>query len=142
MVAMNYEFDIFLGGRWEKHSPYPYKTIIKNAFPDKRIFDPETDPTQKNGKWFEKNFRSLQKSRTLVAFVPDFPFPGIGFETGVFYHSHCQGDASKPLEEIIIIWPDSVKPDHAKKIASKMGYVVENPDEAVLRLKLVLYSEK
>jgi hypothetical protein len=132
---MNY--DIFLGGPWEKHAPFPYKSEIRKAFPDKRIFDPEVQPEQKTDKWFMKNLSALESCKSVVALVPDFPFPGIGPEVGFFYHKNCQGDFSKPLEEIVIIWPKTVKPEYGKKVAEKMGYVVENPEEAIARLKQI-----
>lgn len=129
--------DIFLGGPWEKHAPFPYKTMIKEAFPDKNIFDPEEQASQKIGNWFVDNYNALESSLTLVALVPEFPFPGVGPEVGIFYCSHNK-DPNKPLEEIVIIWPEIVKPDHGKKVAERMGYLVENVEECIARLKVII----
>ncbi|MBU1199640.1 MAG: hypothetical protein KKF46_03065 [Nanoarchaeota archaeon] len=128
--------DIFLGGPFTKHEPYDdYKIKIKSAFPDKDIFDPETQEYQKTGDWFQENAFALENSLALVAYIPDFPFAMVGPEVGIFYTMHDQSNFTRPLDEIIIIWPETLKPDYAKKAAAKMGYVVENPDEAIVRLK-------
>lgn len=131
------KYDIFLGGPWEKHAPFPYKTMIKEAFPDKNIFDPEEQASQKTGNWFVDNYNALESSLTMVALVPEFPFPGVGPEAGIFYHINSK-DPNKPLEELVIIWPEIVKPDHGRKVAERMGYVVENVEDAILKLKAVI----
>lgn len=45
---------------------------------------------------------------------------------------------NKPLEQIIIIWPKNVKPDYGKEVVKYIGYVVENTEQAVLKLKDIL----
>lgn len=132
------EYDIFLGGPWERHAPFRYKSIIKEAFSDRNIFDPEERPSQERGDWFADNFYALEHSRAMVALVPSFPFPGVAPEVGIFYYSKCNNNPTKALDEIIIIWPPIVKPDYGKKVAEKMGYIVESSDEAILRLKSLL----
>jgi hypothetical protein len=134
------EYDIFLGGPWEKYAPFPYKSMIKAAFPDKNIFDPETRPSQTAGDWFSENYFAIEDSLTMVTLVPSFPFPGVGPEVGFFYHEHCCEDPTKRLEELVIIWPVDIKPDFGKKVAAKMGYIVENPEEAIARLRPILYT--
>ena len=134
---MNYEYDIFVGGPWEKHAPFPYKSMIKDAFPDKRIFDPEERASQRTGDWFVDNYRGLRDSRTMAALVPYFPLPGVGPEIGIFYYTHAK-TIGKPLEELAIIWPEVVKPDYGKKVAEKMGCIVKDPEQAISRLKAVL----
>lgn len=39
------KYDIFLAGQWEKYALIPYKKKIKEAFPNKSIFDPEESPS-------------------------------------------------------------------------------------------------
>jgi hypothetical protein len=132
-------YDIFLGGPFVKHNPYDfYKQKIKDAFPGYRIFDPEVQDYQKTGDWFVGNAFALRGSLALAAYLPEFPFPTIGPEAGMFYTMHNKGDFSRPLEQIVIIWPESLKPDYAKKAVAKMGYVVETPEQAIVLLKKVL----
>lgn len=133
------KYDIFLGGPWEKYAPFPYKTMIKEAFPELNLFDPEERPSQETGDWFVDNYQALHNSKTMLALVPEFAFPGVAPEVGIFYQVNSK-DPSKPLDEIVIIWPEIVKPDYGKKVAAKMGYVVENPEEAISRLKPILYN--
>jgi len=133
------KYDIFLGGPWEKRCLVPYKSMIKEAFPDKKIFDPEERTAQETGGWFVDNYKALKSSLAMVAFIPNFPFPGVGPEVGLFYEMHSKSP-KKPLEEIVIIWSDIVKPDYGKKVAEKFGYVVEDTEEAIVRLKALLKS--
>ncbi len=132
--------DIFLGGPWEQYAPFPYKTHIKQAFPNKKCFDPETDSNQ--GTWFADNYEGIENSAAMVALVPSFPFPGVGPEVGHFYRANCKSDPTKPLENLVIIWPEAVKPDFGKEVATKMGYVVENCEQAIARLRVVLETCK
>lgn len=133
-------YDIFLGGPWEDKAHEPYKTKIKRAFPNNRIFDPEEQTSQKDGTWFVDNYWAILSSKTMVSFVPSFPFPGVGPEVGIFYHEHCDWNLLEPLKELVIIWPDFVKPDHGKSVARRMGYIVENTGEAIARLRPILYD--
>jgi len=130
------KYDLFLGGPWERFAPFPYKTEIKKSFPGKSIFDPEEQESQKSDNWFEDNYRAIENSFAMAALVPQFPFPGVGPETGIFYNK--RRISAKPLDELVIIWPREFKPDYGKKVAEKMGYVVENCEEAIIRLKKVL----
>lgn len=139
------KYDIFLAGPWENFAPAPYKRKIKEAFKDKKIYDPEKErldfyddihATLKDD-WFAINYDALLNSVAMVALVPQFPFPGVGPETGIFYSSHCK-KVGEPLEELVIIWPEAVKPDYGKQVAKHMGYVVENTNEAISRLRAVL----
>lgn len=132
-------YDVFLGGPWERHAPFPYKSDIKKAFPDKIIFDPEKRQSQKSGEWFVDNYYAIENSLTMIALVPNFPFPGVGPEVGFFYYRKCNNEPRKPLEELVIIWPSIVKPDYGKKVAEKMGYLVENSEQAIARLKPIFY---
>lgn len=161
METEKYLWDIYLGGPWEKrlkeevekYKPkYYYKTIIKQAFPDKRIFDPEQRSAQNNGNWFDDDCFGVQHSLTMIAMIPDFPGSAIGDEMGMFYHRNnlhlfskswqeadelvrSNAGVFKPLEELVIIWPEFVKPAFAKKFICRMGYVVENPDDAIVLLR-------
>lgn len=131
------KYDIFLAGPWEKHALIPYKRKIKEAFPNNHIFDPEERLSQKTGEWFKDNYNALKSSKSLVSLVPDFPFSGNSLEVGIYYQMHSKNQ-DKPLEQIIVIWPEEVKPDYGKEVAKHIGYVVENIEEAIIRLKDVL----
>jgi len=154
MGIEKYLWDIYLGGPWERHSPVPFKEKIKAAFPDRRIFDPEQRSAQKIGNWFDDDCFGIQHSLTMIAMIPEFPGSAIGDEMGMFYHRNNLRLFSKsaheaeelvknnagvfqPLEELVIIWPESVKPVYAKKFLSHMGYIVENPEAAIVLLKKV-----
>lgn len=112
--------------------------ILKKHFLIKKRFDPEDYLSKDTHTWFEDNLLALENSLTMVALVPDFPFPGVALEVGFFYHKNCKGDATRPLEELIVIWPSIVTPDYGKKVVEKMGFIVENTQEAIARLKPLL----
>ncbi|MCD6215606.1 MAG: hypothetical protein J7J92_00845 [Candidatus Aenigmarchaeota archaeon] len=139
------KYDIFLAGPWENFAPAPYKRKIKEAFKDKKIYDPEKECLNfyddvhavLRKDWFALNYDALSNSLSMVALVPQFPFPGVGPETGIFYSSHCK-KAGEPLEELIIIWPETVKPDYGKRVVRQMGHLVKDTNEAILKLKAVL----
>lgn len=135
-------YDIFIGGPWEKHQNEKYKTKIKHAFKDKKIFDPEKSSTQKeesnetgNKSWFINNYNKLKESKTLIAYVPNFPLPGIGEEIGIYYEMNCKNKPFKPLKNLIIIWPKEAKPDYGKKTAKQYGVLVESVKEGIEELK-------
>lgn len=71
--------------------------------------------------------------------VPEFPMPCLGPEIGVFWSDNVI-DLKQPLRQLIIIWPDSIKPEYGKEILKRMGIVVRTLDEAVQALKAYLQT--
>ena len=132
------KYDIFLGGPWEEFAPYPYKRYIKGAFPDKDIYDPEEQPSQETGEWFEDNYNALLNSKSMIAMGCPLPMSGVTQEFGMYYVMHNDGNFERPLEELIMIWPQTLKPEFGKDVAEKMGYIVENVGGAIEKLKLNL----
>ncbi|MDP2855684.1 MAG: hypothetical protein Q8N90_01005 [bacterium] len=130
--------DVFLGGPQEEYAPIPfYKTKIKDALPEMKMFDPfapEYAEIQKQGKWWGNNLIGLNNSQSMIAMVPVFPMPSLGPETGIFW-SLNHTDVMQPLPQLIVIWSDSVKPEWGKEMLKKMGIVVSTVDEAVQALK-------
>ena len=90
--------------------------------------------------------------------------PGVGPEVGYFYCCHedrikrckkegvclgmkrvgtfgngdphlCGYDYSDPFDSIILIWPDSVQPDFAKKTLAQYGLIVPTAEEAIRKIK-------
>ena len=135
-------YDIYLAGPWEKHTeeyaPF-YKTKIKNAFPDKKFFDPETRPAQKReGEiWFKDDIYGLQNTKYFVGLVPPFSFSGSCIELGIFYQMHCK-EQGQPLEQIVVIWPVMVKPRHDSFLKQVTKNIVDTPEKAIEKLKDIL----
>lgn len=118
-------YDIFLAGPWEQYSSERYKSLLKAAFPKLSFYDPEEHQSL---NWFDLNRQALRKSSVLFVFVPNFPFPGVGPEVGIYFeHKALMG--RKP--QIVAVWPDDVQPQWGKEVLSKMGAVVSTVDEAL-----------
>ena len=111
-------YDLFLSGPWEQYSTEPYKTLIKKAFPELNIFDPETRPSQKDGTWFEDNYRAIRNSRRMVCYVCPNPFPGNALEVGMFYEYNRAKGLYTP-DKLIIIWNDDIKPQWGMEVISR-----------------------
>jgi|GEM_PF-1337460 len=126
------DFDIFLGGPPDRRSPFPYRQIIKAAFPDLRIYDWEE---YHGDDYQERNHQMIRQSRMMVSLVPDFPMPGIGPEVGYFYAVHEEMIRAAKVSPIILIWPDSVKPDFTKKTIGHYGLIVPSVEEAIAAIK-------
>ncbi|MDO8669733.1 MAG: hypothetical protein Q7K65_05605 [Candidatus Buchananbacteria bacterium] len=130
-------YDIFLGGPWEDYSPIPYKQIIKAAFPDLALYDPEEHQT---GDWFINNCLAVKLSRSMFILVPDFPFPLVAIEAGMYYTMHNHGDCQIGLDNLVILWPQNVVPDYPKKHLSRLGQRVETIEDGIERLKCLFKS--
>lgn len=154
--------DIFLAGPPDRRVGEPYKQMIKDAFPDLAVYDWET---YNGKDYQDNNHKELKESFIFVGMVPDFPMPALGEELGYFYHHHehrikrCRhGIAqnrkriviggkpekedekferiiSPPINPIILIWPDNVQPDYAKKTFSQLAQIVSTAQEAIDQIK-------
>ena len=133
-----FEYDIFLGGVWERYSSVPYKRIIKSVFSDLKIYDPK-DYLGEN--WFARNLQVLENSRSLLVMVPEFPFPLVAVEAGFYYAHHCP-DKNSGLSNLVICWPEKVKPDWVKKNLFQLGQVANSLEEAIIALLNVLYRDQ
>lgn len=157
---MSMEYDIFIGGPPDRRAPFPYKQMIKDAFPDLAIYDWEN---YKGDDYQEQNHLAIRQSSMMVSLVPDFPMPGIGPEIGYFYCWHeerikCDkkgiclgmkrigtfgnGDPhlgdfifSEPINYMILIWPEGVQPDFAKRTLAQYGLIVPTVEEAIKAIK-------
>lgn len=156
----NFEYDMFLGGPPDRRAPFPYKQQIKDAFPDIRIYDWED---YKGDDYQEHNNQALKSSFMMVSLVPDFPMPGIGPELGYFYaHNEDRikeglqlgidfdGTVERPSWKAvrtdphhyaILIWPDSVKPDFAKKTIGHYGLIVPNVLSAIEEIQMTFQAQ-
>lgn len=127
------DYDIFLGGPPDRRAPFPYKAMIKAAFSDLKIYDWEE---YKGNDYQEQNHKAIKQSGFMISLVPSFPLPGIGPEIGYFYCWHEQKIKQDPsIKRIILIWPDSVQPDFAKKTLAQYGLIVPTVEEAIAYLK-------
>ena len=154
--------DIFLAGPPDRRVGEPYKKMITEAFPGLTIYDWET---YKGDNYQDINHAELKDSFYFVGMVPDFPMPAIGEEVGYFFHHHehrvkyCRqglrqnsrrvifGDkqddegvdtsaiTSPPVNPIILIWPDAVRPDFAKRTYSQLAQIVPAAEEAINQIK-------
>ena len=134
----SFEYDIFLGGAWEKYSSLPYKKIIKSVFTDLKIYDPEDYSGE---DWFANNLEILKNSRSLLAMVPEFPFPLVAVEAG-FYYAHHNLDQNSGSSKLVICWPNNVKPDWVKKNLFHLGEVTNSLAEAIMALFKFLYHDE
>lgn len=127
-------YDVFLGGPWQQFSPEPYKNIMRAAFPALSFYDPEE---RQSSNWFDLNLSALRESKILVAFIPAFPFPGVGPEVGIYYeHKLMMGRQVK----LVAIWPDCVSPQWGKEVLSRMGTIVPTTQEAVAVVRRLMES--
>ncbi len=128
-------YDIFLGGPWEKYTSQPYKSLIKSAFPELSIYDPEN---MQHTDWFNSNLDALRHVKILIVFAPAFPMPGVAVEAGIYYeHRLLMG--RKP--QLITIWPDAVQPEWGREVIEKMGAVVKTTEEAIELIRRFTESE-
>lgn len=137
MDKRNFLFDVFLGGPMDEYAPIPFfRNIIREALPELKMFDPfasKFKEIQKQGCWFGNNMIGLEYSRSMIAMVPEFPMPCLGEEVGIFWTCH-NVKRSGLLPQLIVIWPDSIKPEYGKEMLRKMGIVVSTLDEAIQTL--------
>lgn len=124
------DYDIYLAGPWERFALEPYKTRMREEFPGLKFFDPELQPGQENGTWFEGDLLGLRNSRVLLNYVCPLPFPGNAGEAGMFYVMHSEG-VPEPLENLIIVWNPKIQPQHSREFAEKMGLVFDSLEEAI-----------
>ena len=138
MDRQNFLFDVFLGGPMDEFAPIPnFRRIIKGALPELKMFDPfapEYAEIQRQGQWFCNNMIGIEHSRSMIAMVPEFPMPCLGPEIGIFWTCH-NANLLGLLPQLIIIWPDSIKPEYGKEILKRMGIVVNTVDDAIQSLK-------
>jgi len=134
-------FDIFLCGPWDQYTPEKYKTVIKKALPDKKMFDPEDRPAQKDGSWFIDNYQGIKRSSSMAAYIPGFP-GAVGLAEIAWFYEFNRRTVGQPLENLVMIWPDTVKPDYGKEGFIKMGFIVKSPEEAVECLKRYFDSRR
>lgn len=122
-------YDIYLGGPWEQYALEDYKTQFKEAFPDKKLFDPETHPSQETGRWFRENYTAMFYSRGMVAMSCDLPMGGVAQEVGMYWMMHKRN--IEPLENLVVIWPTVLKPEFGKEVAQHVGVIVPNARAAI-----------
>lgn len=146
-----FEYDLFLGGPPDRRCNIPYRQMIKDAFPDLKIYDWES---YKGDDYQAKNNDALRASRMMVSMVPDFPMPGIGPEVGYFYAIHEERiradrlglaltsprfgpyvpdekiERTCPVNDSILIWPEVFTTDTRKTIA-QYALLVSSVDEAI-----------
>lgn len=128
------KYDIFLGGPWEEYCPISYKKIIKEAFPDLRIYDPED---YQGSDYFEMNYAVMQSSKSMFVMVPNFPFPLVAVEAGLYYAMHNHGNPAIRINNLVILWPYCVVPDFSKMSLNHLGQVTETIEDAIARLRLL-----
>ena len=135
------EYDLFLAGPWEQFSPEKYKTKIKQAFPNKRIFDPEADPSQKKGDWFETNYDAIKTSERMICYVSSLPFPGNAFEAGMFYLYQRERNLYM-ADKMIVIWKEDIQPAFGKDVIRRCpAIVLNNTEKAISLLKIIFNGE-
>lgn len=127
------KYDVFLAGPWEQYAKEPYKSRLKQNLPQLKFYDPETDSRQKEGLWFEDNYDAIKNSNVLVSHECNFPGSGTTRETGIFYGLH--GDGIKPLDRLVTIFFEDLKPRWGVDVAEKMGVLVYNVQQAEHYLK-------
>ncbi|MFW5871661.1 MAG: hypothetical protein ACOCUT_00995 [bacterium] len=128
-------YDLFLSGPWEQYSEVPWKSELKKAFPTKQLYDPED---HQNGDWFVTNGQAIERSSSMVVYVPEFPFSGAGLEAGIFYERIRSSWGAKPSPNLIYLWRDSVQPDWGKEVAKRTGIVVPTLEETIKALQKVM----
>ena len=122
------KYDLYLAGPWEKYAPEPYKTLIKNAYPYKDIYDPEM---HQPNDWFETNYEAIKNSERMVAFACPLPFPGNAVELGMFYTYKREMGLYTP-DKVITIWRDDIQPIFGKEVISRFpSHIVKNTHEAI-----------
>lgn len=129
------QYDIYLAGPWEKHQKEPYKSLIKEAFTDLNIYDPED---HQDGDYFIDDLESISKSKYLICYAPTFPNSASIFEAGYFYHLQEQlglVDENHRCKNILVIWNEDIQPNYAKKWYERASILVSNTDEAIEVLK-------
>jgi len=113
-----FAYDFFLAGPWEQYSSEKWKTMFKEAFPDKEIYDPEARPSQKTGEWFEDNYHAVKNSERMIAYVCPVPFAGNAQETGMFYIFQRENGIYIP-DHLIVIWNNEVKPEFGMQVVER-----------------------
>lgn len=158
---MDLEHDIYLGGPPDRRAPVPYKEQIKVAFPDLKIYDWETykgdDYQEHNDQMLE---RSKLLVAMVPGFPLPGIGPEIGYfycfhkkrieegKQGLFLgiklkdksdteganpnpFANMEPDKTAPVNYVILIWPDEVKPDFTKKTIGHYGLIVPTVEEAI-----------
>jgi len=110
------------------------KDKFKEFFPELNLFDSE-DYTSED--WFANNMRTLKVFRAMFVMVPDFPFSLIALEAGFFYATYCS-DYSSSLKNLVICWPEIVRPNFVKKKLYKLGHVVSTVEKGVKYFRTIL----
>lgn len=129
------EYDIYIAGPWEKYQKEAYKTLIKEAFPNINIYDPED---YQDGDYFQDDLEVISRSKYLVCYAATFPNSASNFEAGYFYHIQEKlGLLDKDLKskKIIVIWDEDIQPNHGRKWYERATIVVSNTKEAIAILK-------
>lgn len=129
------QYDMYLAGPWEKHQKEAYKTIIKEAFPDLNIYDPEV---YQEGDYFKDDLESISRSKYLVCYAPSFPNSASIFEAGYFYHLQEElglVDENLKCKRIVVIWDEDIQPNYAKKWYERGTILVSSTKEAIAILK-------
>lgn len=135
----NKRWDLFLGGPPQKKARESYIDLVKKGLESKSLtfFSPFDRPTQQDGSWFEDNLDGIRHSQAMFAYIPSFPFPGVVWEVGAFYESHCLGYKGR-LDNLVCVVenPDTLNGPSGKSVLSKQGHLFTKVEDAIHQLHL------
>lgn len=126
---------IFLAGPWEKYQPIMYKStlvtsVLTKCLQSSDIFVKDIDfynpENHQDGDWFENNYWAIKQSNIMMAYVPEFPMPGVAAEVGMFYHMHQKN--CNILNNLVIWWPNDVKKT-GQSVFKRMGIITNTLEE-------------
>jgi len=138
---MDYKYDLYLAGNWEGYLRGLDRRDFHDALRGYIIYDSK-DFRERN--WFKQNMDAARNSKLMVTMIPEFQMSSAEIEVGVFYNEHifdeCMG-FDQSLDNLIIVWPPSTRPDFGKRTLEKMGIVVNDVQKAIRLSKRYLSHE-